>query len=209
MTLRGEWWICDGEVEFADSDIGERGHEAIAIGRLANTFLNRMDIYVDDAAHLSDYVPEIRQWLRDEHADRFTEETIMNDPLECAREVLEEENRAYVNTNFTTPEQFNDAWFCACGCGNHDARKYMVRYQGWKRVKGNDVETWNLTTRDLKEITDGLWEIHSQESVDDVPDDMEFNIEIRSIGKYYTGIPWSVLKADDPIAVHRYIEGAP
>jgi hypothetical protein len=208
MTLRGEWWICDGEVEFADQDVGDRGHESIAIGRLADKFLGMMDIYEDHAWNLSNHISEIREWLREEHSDRFTEGTIMADPLECAREVLAEENAANPRSSFPTAEQFEDAWFCACGCGNRDARKYMIQYEGWKRVKGNDVETWSLTAHDLKEITDGLWEIHSQESADDVPDDMEFHIEIRSTGKYYQGIPWKVLNEGDPMRVIHYEEVA-
>lgn len=34
-TVSGEWWLTeDGEVEYADQDIGEQGHEAIAIDHL-------------------------------------------------------------------------------------------------------------------------------------------------------------------------------
>lgn len=39
--IRGEWWIYkDGTVEFADSDVGELGHEELAVKYLVTAILN-------------------------------------------------------------------------------------------------------------------------------------------------------------------------
>jgi hypothetical protein len=200
MTLRGEWWITDGEVEFADGDVGDRGHESIAIGRLADKFLGWMDIHEDEAWNLSNHISEIRTWLREEHGEHFTEETIQNDPLECAREVLSQR----WEDSFESPDQFEDAWFCACGCGNHDARVYMMKYEGWKRVKGNEIETWTLTDQDLKDIVSGLADISWENEGQDIDADAEFNIEIRATKKYHTNIPWSVLEDCTPLTISTY-----
>lgn len=60
--IRGEWWITnDGEVLFADQDIGEEGHEAIALRYLidsevlADELLKRGLIAEDDVDMIMEY----------------------------------------------------------------------------------------------------------------------------------------------------------
>lgn len=200
MILRGEWWIADGDTVYADGNVVDQGHEAVAIQRLCHKFLGRMNIHEDHPWNLPNYVSEIRTWLREEYPKDFTEKQIEHDPLDCAHEIM----RQNWEDGFESPDQLDDAWACACGCGNHDARVYVMKYEGWKRVKGNEVETWNLTAQDLKEIVDGLSEIAFENGDGDIGPDDEFNIEIRSTKKYHTNIPWSVLEDAEPLTISTY-----
>lgn len=75
--------------------------------------------------------------------------------------------------------------------GRADARVYGMKVYGWKAVRGNAVDTWTGTPKDLKIIAEGLLDIlYNEGKIDDVNkvDDVVFDIWIHSLGfsKEYT-----------------------
>ena len=82
--------------------------------------------------------------------------------------------------------------------GSMDPRDYGMKHLGWKRVKGNYIQTYTLTNDDLKEITNGLWE------ADENCENEEFNIEIGSTNIVYRYIPWAVLILDNVAELTPY-----
>ena len=202
-TFTTEWWITDSGAEFADGDVGDVNHEGVVIQRLTRKFLMNMDIDMDidtdNDGPLTEFEDKITEWLNTDYEDKFTPEQIERDPLECARQVQAEIWRG--KHGMDSMEQFDDAWFCACGCGNHDARVYAMKYLGWKRVKGREIETWNFTNEDLQQIVDGIVDIANDR---DINPEQEFNIEVRSTKKYYQNVPWSVIENKDVPDVALY-----
>jgi hypothetical protein len=75
--------------------------------------------------------------------------------------------------------------------GRADARVYGMKVYGWKAVRGNAVDTWTGTPKDLKIIAEGLLDIlYDEGKIDDVNkvDNVVFDIWIHSLGlsKEYT-----------------------
>ena len=185
--IRGEWWIDDsGTALYADGDVGDMGHEAYVIDSLTRRLLDAMSIDVDDMAGvIGDWTDNIESVMREEEGefdgdvDGFIEKTaksIWKDPEQCAQAVK-------------------------ISYGGGDARKYGMQYDGWKRVQGHNVETWTLTTQDLKAITNGLYDAASG---DEIADDETFNIYVFSTKMWYQEVPWSVLSEDDPGKLRIY-----
>ena len=82
--------------------------------------------------------------------------------------------------------------------GRTDARVYGLEHFGWKRVAGSNVETYNLTNEDLREISNGLWEAYEQEieqSTEEEP--VLFNIEVKSNGLFFTDVPYESISSHD------------
>lgn len=203
----GEWWIDEsGGVEFADGDAGDMGHEAVVADRLTRIFLDRINsgaTHDERVGTLADHEDDIVTYLEHRGVKR---EDAKNDPINALYEVMADiwkKNRS--RHEFKTWDQFDDAfWIAVSGpSGQRDARVYAMKYDGWKRVANDSIETWTLTRDDLKAIADGLGEIYTQDGIEDIPPDDTFNIEVRGSKKYYTGVPWSAIDSGDLSEVTR------
>lgn len=185
--VRGEWWIDDsGTALYADGDVGDMGHEAYVIDSLTRRLLDEMGIDVDDQAGvIDDWSDNIASVIREEEGE-FDGDV---DPFieKVAAKIWKDAS------------QRKDAVLIAHGGG--DARKYGMQYDGWKRVQGHNIETWTLTTQDLKAITNGLYDAAGGDEIDD---DETFNIYVFSTGMWYQEVPWSVLSEDDPGKLRIY-----
>jgi len=82
-----------------------------------------------------------------------------------------------------------------------DPRAYAMKKWGWKRVQGNNVQTQTLTTDDLKDIANGLYDINDELSEND---ETTFNIEVVSTGAYYTSVPYRIISDENPGALRIY-----
>jgi hypothetical protein len=183
--VRGEWWIDDsGTALYADIDNGDMGHEAYVIDGLTRTILDKLDIDVpEQAGALTEWEDNIQAVMKEDGFDGMSGDFV----------------DSKMKKTWPDAEQRDMAIKVAFGAG--DARKYGMQYDGWKRVQRNNVETWTLTTADLKAITNGLWDAAGGE---DIEDDEEFNIYVFNTKTWYENIPWSVLKEDDPGKLRIY-----
>jgi predicted double-glycine peptidase len=196
---RGEWWIDEsGRVEFADQDVAGLGHEAQVREMLVRLFLDKIDARDDSefVGTLNDHSHEVISYLV---GRGVSEEKAEGDPANELHPILKKK----MVPKQMKPEQFEDAYWTAWGSTQRDARLYAMKWDSWKRVAGNNVETWTLTAQDLKAIADGLAEIYEQDGVEEIPTDDEFNIEVRATKKYYTGVPWSAVDSGDVSEVTR------
>lgn len=160
--LQGEWWIIDGQAIYADADIGEMSHEAYVVQSIQSQ-------YAYDKFNHGEWI----DW------DGFK--------IELAKESFQEQYPAMNFERFakTFPEKVkdmylgklkemgisNDEYLIAEGHG--DAREYGLKHLGWKRVKQNNIQTETLTSDDLKNIANGLWEAYDEEC-----ENHTFNIEL-------------------------------
>jgi len=186
--LQGEWWIIDGNVVFADADIGDMSHEAYVIESIKRK-------YVYDEFDKGEYIEwdEFKKELaREELTERFGEE-IAEGLLEKDPKMVED---AYLK-KLKEMGMTNEEYMLAEGFG--DARQYGMRELGWKRVKGNNIQTQTLTTDDLKDIADGLWEAYNEEVEQNV-----FNIEVNATNILYEDVPYAAISDRSPSMLGQY-----
>jgi hypothetical protein len=184
MSCRNaEWWLIDGQAVFADGDIGDINHEGYVIQALMSELVedvntetgSRIDPEYADTPTL-DF--EIRKYLdidpTDMDEDKKVENFIINE-LGFSREKLDVIQ------------------------GKVDARDYGMKVLGWKRVHGTSIQTWTLEDKDLKEIADAMYDACQEEA-----EEFEYEIEVMSNGKFFTGVPWSVLEGDKVADLRPY-----
>lgn len=182
--IRGEWWIDDsGTALYADGDLGDMGHEAFIVDALCRRILEAMDIDADECGSLENWDKKIKHKMEEDEFDGDMEEYIEK----ISKSVWKD------------PGQRKEAIAIAWGQG--DARKYGMEYDGWKRVQGNNIETWELTKDDLKNIGDGIYDASGGE---DIGEDETFNIYVFSTKTWYQDVPWSVISEDDPGKLQIY-----
>jgi hypothetical protein len=174
-SVRGEYWIDDrGECLEADGDSGDYNHERHVIETVQCQYLDNCDESMD----WDEQVSEIGR----EHFESMTPEeqyiirgVYENDPFDFGRAALMERGMT------------SEEWEIANG--NGDVRLFAMINWGWKRVEGNNVETYHLKASDLLDINDGLYECYF-ESVFRA----KFNIYVMSTNKWYTDIPYMELE---------------
>jgi hypothetical protein len=146
-VISGEWWITDYGAEYADQDIGDQGHEAIAVNNLfdANAAL--------DAA----------------------KESLQNDPenedleylVEQIKENMSEEwGSSSVFFNVNIPDEIGiqavdnpQIWFEL----KKDPRIPFMKYSKAIRVINNAFEVYTLNTNQIKQIKDFI-----KENIDEI-----------------------------------------
>lgn len=182
--LGGEWWIIDGEPIFADGDIGDMNHEAYVVQSIQSKYaydeFNRGEWIDWDGFKLK----LAREKYEEENGkidDDFWSRLIDNFPKIIKKSYLEGLKELGM-----TDEEYQIAE------GQGDARDYGMKHLGWKRVHGNSIQTYELTGSDLKEITNGLYDING----DDIDPTEEFEIEVMSTVTMFENVPWSILSED-------------
>ncbi len=186
--IRGEWWIVDGQAQFADQDVGEMGHEGMAIQRISGELLGSLGIDNNgESILLSEYEDEIEDVVQPAEG-----ESVDKALIRWLKENADPETAARAE------EMVNIAWG-----GGGDAREYALEHWGWQRVKGNSVETNTLTSDDLSNMKSGLGDVIEEEGIDDDADP-EFDIYVMSGQKWFTGVPYSVIESGDVSRLREY-----
>lgn len=187
-SIRGEWWIVDGQAQFADQDVGEMGHEGMAIQRITGELLNELDIQDHgEIILLSEYRAEIDDVVQTRDGEKTTDALV--------RWLLE---NASPEVAAKAAQMVNIAWD-----GGGDAREYALENWGWQRVKGNNVETHTLTADDLSNMRSGLGDVLEEEGVDDDADPL-FDVYVMSGQGWYRGVPYSAMGSGDPATLRQY-----
>lgn len=172
--IRGEYWIVDGSVDFADGDVGDFNHEAIAnqhvfsqwsdsVASVAEEYGIETDFDgfegVDQEA-VSNAINEILDVLRETHGDNC--DTILMQELGV-------DQPAYLVL-----------------CGFENAYNYVMTYEGWIALRGTSVDLFGYDDRKRKSLINGIEEIVYQEGVDEQEAmELEFNITDHKTNKYY------------------------
>jgi len=174
LAVSGEYWIDDsGNALFADTDIGDYSHES----------------YVIETVQMQ-YMEDTDDW------EEFKENLVQS---------YIEENPQYVNISemdilakiFKEMGMTDDEFLIAEGMG--DARKFAMQHWGWKRLEGNNIETWTLTNSDLNTIASGLWD-----AFDEIVESETFNIYIYSNQKWFNDVPWAVIESANVAAIREF-----
>ena len=187
-VAHGEWWIIDGSAHFADGDIGDFNHEAYAIQH-AQYML--MDDGYDDwetwkmvmASRIYDSIKE----NYDEDRSWEMQRELENDPEYFILEHIEESD-------------IDETTFFVANGNHSDPRTWSMKELGWKRMAGNDITTWTLTSSDLSSIANGIWDAFQDEDLDNE----KFTIEVASNNRMFWNVPVPVIESGDLRELSEY-----
>lgn len=164
--VRGEYWIVDGRVDFADGDVGEQNHEMVALNSVAS----------DHLESLADYAEELGI---DASESRWTDE-----PFPTATELLGSVHSSLVGRGIPSVQAsteiirrlgINMEVYKMLG-GGGDARLYVMREDGWIAVRSNNIELFGYDQSKKESLVSGLEDILDQEGVEDSDEDVEFSL---------------------------------
>lgn len=132
--IRGEWWIQKGNITYCDGDYGDANHEMIV----------KSQAIIDLADWFGCSLPDVNEPSLDQLLDALglTSDTGVDDLL------------AKCEATNQVP-----LWQIAVDSRNIDSRAYAMREWGWHAVRGNHIETWEITDKVGKEIIQGIWAI--------------------------------------------------
>lgn len=189
-NFRGEYWIQDGYVQSADSNI-DMGHEAIVIQNAAHSVLSDIGINADEP-YLPDMEDEIYEAIEDDLTDEIRQQ--YDDGELSAKDCLKYYGK-YILRNPKFDELVDAAY------DSIDVRRFAMKEWGWKAIRGSVVDTWNLTPEDLKTISSGLNDAYSHEIETYTNDKLDehgnkgpyFDIEVYSRADYYSQVPLDLI----------------
>jgi hypothetical protein len=186
-------------------------HEAHVISHLSETFLNILGIYEDSPSPLKYKEDEIKDSLINKKViirGTESEELFENDPADFILNYLLKTSLKKFNND---PKQLTTAFFLAYGSSTQtDARDYGMKYLGWIRVAGNNIQTWTLTQQDMDNISRGINSIIDEQFSDQFDDEnsvlseLTFNIESMRNKKFYQDVPLSIIDNADLSGLMAY-----
>ena len=147
--FRGEYWIVDGDVDFADGDVGDRNHEGIAAEHAAHQLADLCSVdYDSDAGYegLDRALIEYASELGGEDA-----EELPDNGMDAAYAILRSEGK--------NPDEYHDLVAIALQCSSSDPRAYAMKHWGWIWCQKDWFGMAKLddTTRDS--LIKGIWSI--------------------------------------------------
>ena len=190
MAQTGEWWIMDGKSMFADSTIGDMDHESYVINHVQSKYAYDEflgDVFVDWDAFKRELAMEA---FKEEFGKIPTKEY-----YEKSRKQMQDLAIKKLKEIGMTDEEY------AIAEGKGDARQYGMEHLGWKRVAGSNIQTYTLTSNDLKNIADGLWDINND--LDENSNEL-FNIEVVSTNNFYTDVPFKLISDGAPSMLREF-----
>jgi hypothetical protein len=159
-----EYWIYEnGGVEFADGDVGDRGHEAVVIDSLQRDIAEKCeqayDIYKTSWGGKSrfsndDYI----DWdeFKNALAEAYRNKLIQEQPQKKRKFENADEDALMISAIKAVGIKQIE-WIVANG--RSDARDYAMQYWGWKTYRDRNIDTWLWRTQDLQAIVSGIDEI--------------------------------------------------
>jgi len=167
MKIRGEYWIQNGQVDFADGDVGDQNHEMVALNHVASEHLDS----------LFDYAEELG--METEEFDRYSE-----NPSSTASELLSSIHHELVEKGVSSvqvaPEVIgklgiNAETYKMLG-GGGDARLYVMKNEGWIAIRSNNIELFGYDANKKKQLASGLEDILDQEGIEEPYEQIEFGL---------------------------------
>lgn len=185
--VRGEWWIIDGRAVFADSDVGDMGHEAYVLDHIRHEIAQAMGWDNDDT--FTDWEEDKKEIIKNLiQTKELNQKKLVKQYGEDFIEQMPYKPQIFdtIATQIYNLEQEK----LDVADGSIEAREYGMKNLGWKRMVGNNIQTQTLTEEDLNNICRGINDAYG----DEIDDETTFNIEINSNSKIFWNIPISVME---------------
>ncbi len=177
--LDGEWWIIDGKAHFADGEVGDFNHEAYVIEYAQNLLMDGED---DWESWKSSRSIQIYEEIKNNYSE---------DEAYEMRNEAENDSENFIITHMDEVGLDSDTFFIANGNSSKDPREWSMKKFGWKRMSGNSITTWTLSSSDLESIKRGIWDAFEPEQLDREV----FNIEVMSNKKMFWSVPLDVIES--------------
>jgi hypothetical protein len=175
--IQGEYWVVEGEVDFADGDIGDRNHEMIATDHIFNAYA---DAISDLAQELEIDAKEINRYGE---VDTEALTLVLGEIHEKLSEtMIPAQVDQYIMQNIQCDR---DVYLILFGHG--DAREYVINHLSWIAIRSNNVELYGYDNNRQKEIAEAVHEILYEESGDEVEDPSRVDLTIED---WKTGKTW-------------------
>jgi len=156
VSLNGEYWDMDGHIQYADGDIGDFNHEAIAINHAFGMICGMVGFNIDNEYSniddLLEYLTDEYNWDSEETKEKFIE--LLDN---------HEKEQAILLVIGDTPE---NSELLDVALDNGDARKYAIEKWDWIAIRGNSIEMKHLTRDNLIGLHGVITEIMNIEDFD-------------------------------------------
>lgn len=167
--IRGEWWIVDGQPMLADGDTGDINHKRMVVDYIYAQYDLDPDTFYFDIDEINGIIGQMNDFHSNEDIVKYCEdyridENIVRDILRRVEGITEDEKSVLL--------------------GGMDARDYGLKYLGWIRVKGNNIETWIIDDSTLREIANGMSDASEME--EEELNEEEFYIDVLSTRTTYS-----------------------
>jgi len=166
--IRGEFWINNGSIDFADGDVGDYNHEGLAIQHVFHT---HSDNVVDLAEELGIEVTSPDKWGE---VDTEAVAEILNQIYEKQPNEQSLMQRLQINRECLQILM-----------GGGDASSYVMKYEGWIAVRNNNIELYGYDEKKRKSLASGLGEILESEGIEDhvPPEEIDFTLHDHKTNK--------------------------
>ncbi len=179
--IHGEYWIIDGEVDFADGDVGDRCHESIAIDHVVGQYASDVesladDLDIDGSAIEGGYdgidTEAVSSVLSQIH-DRLTMGKEEDEEPDPSTLMTDEQADAYIMQHLGCDEE-------ALGIvqGRGHAGMYCMEKLGWIAVRSNNVELYGYDANRQKEVASAIRDILYEEGREEQHDPAEIDLAI-------------------------------
>lgn len=170
VEIRGEYWIQDGYVDFADGDVGDQNHEGIAISAVCHQYSDEIVSMAEDLE------------IEDVNINRYGEVD-----LEAVARILGKIVEKLEETENMTSQQADSHIMTHLGCnkeayqilhGGGDGRLYAMKYLNWIAIRSDNIELYGYDENKRKYLQTGLGDILDSEGIDESipPEEIEFSL---------------------------------
>jgi len=184
--VRGEYWLDDMGSTYADQDIGDVGHEAIALSSMLDKDTLASGLIELWQAEI-DQIEAKPEEPTDEEVDRIEQLDALISELEGIRDD-DESSAATIFFNYDIPDEVGvaasrdeEVWSDM----NNDARAAYAKHYGAVLAIDANFAAWRVTKDTLEAIKDHLFELAGQYLDTPEPRD-EVTVEEYSTGKSVT-----------------------
>jgi hypothetical protein len=184
--IRGEYWIINGDVEFAGGDVGDKNHEMVATEYIYNWYKDqtvKLAKSVGLLVNLDDYdgvdMEEMQQVLTIIHNELMKPDTSLW--VKGFRPMTEENANNYIIKQLKCDKDAYDV--LTTGNGGYE---YALEYLGWVAVRENNVEFYGWSRQKQDEIVRGLEYILDQEGIEGGDEEIEFSLYDGKTGRHWT-----------------------
>lgn len=175
-SINGEYWIQeDGMAIGADGDIGDMTHEGYVIEQIIGEIADMFNVYNDDM--WADW-DKIKQDILEEIKDDLDEDERKEIEKELGYSIDEDE---LIISKMKEMGDANPEEKMGIINGTIDGRPYAMEHWGWKALRDNHIETWTLTSQDMKVIAEGIREVNYE-----ISEEAEFYISVYQQNKNFT-----------------------
>jgi len=184
--LANEYWIHDGEEEFADGDIGDYNHEMIAESAILNEFIPNIPIE-------SEYLIS-KDMLNQESVNDydFINFLMKKYNIEENEAIDEAEGEGYITWLMTGDDTNKTPKVEALFAALKDPRKWVVVNWDWIRVQGRFVEMNKVNEISLGSLARSLARIYDEDV-----ENMSFTISSWNPQMYYQDVPFESIESGD------------